>query len=76
MINTLNKKGETPLDLAYNALAAYHKKNINSKTLEAVIALFKHYGSKTAQELKKEGDISATDTQTNTTRVRTAEQKK
>jgi hypothetical protein len=54
IINTVNQKGETPLDLAYNALETYYKKNIDPGTLKAVIALFRRCGGKTAPELKIE----------------------
>lgn len=54
MINTINQRGETPLDLAHSALETYYKKNINPGTLNAVITLFRRCGGKTAQELKIE----------------------
>lgn len=54
MVNTFDNKEQTPLDLAYNALEIYRKKNRNSDTLETVITLLREHGGKTRQELEIE----------------------
>lgn len=53
MINTLNKNGSTPIDLAYKS----QQERLYSDAFKELIILFRKCGGKTAQELKEESSI-------------------
>ena len=53
MINTINNKNKTPLDIAQEELEKA-KKDGSSETIEKLIALFKEYSGKTTQELTQQ----------------------
>ncbi len=58
MVNTLDKRGKTPLDAALASLEkAKELTHGTPKAFEQLIALFKAHGGRTAQELKKDAMI-------------------
>lgn len=52
MINTLNKKNKTPLDIAQQSLEKAQK-NGTPEAFEQLIALFKEYNGKTGKEIRE-----------------------
>lgn len=69
MVNTLNKNKQTPIDVALESWEEVYDYR-GPEALEKLIALFKKYGGKTAQELHEEIDINAIDAHGDTALIR------